>query len=294
MTKSPSLEMLTAILPLGAEIDVIHTPVRRLHPDGGHRAMELRMEFRRSGGLPYAAGGTASERKASERLADEWEAAGLVVCSRCRSRRVAWRLSDAADWALRSLAGDWPDPWGGLQTAMLCIDAHTKTGHTHESGFVPEVALLGMADWKAGPIDGRVYELESLLLPGLVRDLVRSGSDCYGRVGYLLTDRGRKWLESPPDPPDLSGVSYCSEASRQHFDAFMVALKRLDSEKPRLAAVYIPLSAGLWPEGKPAAPGVFSRAGKLRTVADYRRLTKRTGTAGRAAVDGPKRRRPVR
>lgn len=268
----PDLRPLTRIL---AECDAAFLPVRKLRDGARHSAFEVRQVYVERGGLVYTCGGSSADRKAAERQAGALEDAGLLEFVRARGRRAFVRLSSRGDWLAR--AHCWPSMartcgHEEMRVAMLCLAANHAAGYENE-GAVPEIALCGLEDWGPDAVD-RLQTVEEALAPGLLRGFVTSNADVGGRVAYLLTDSGRAWLDDPTLPPrDLP--KYSPEEGRRYTDEYVSAIKRLNSQSPTDGEIWIPLSAGLWPEGQPTAPSVLTVDGRPRSLTDFRRRSKR-------------------
>ena len=77
----------------------------------------------------------------------------VSVVPRRRGRRFAWKLTDAADWKLRSLCGLYG--FEPMIVAMLALREHQDRPHDSEDSIVPEIWLTGPEGWGT-PEGGRI------------------------------------------------------------------------------------------------------------------------------------------
>ena len=246
----PEADPLIALL---AQTDVLFEPLRG-DWNAAHAAEVCRHRdrYQKWGFRLEKVGGNEADRKQHERRLDRLEQTGLVLFIRHNGRRTHWRLTDPTDWKLRSLA-TWTD-WPEMMTMMLAIREQQDAGYSN-AGCVPEWSLAcgTLRRDKLSEKNKSRITLEELAAPALCRGLMTSWSDCYGAVGYRLTDEGRSYLDADPAPPDLQTVQYDPQANDlylEHLHMAREARKTLGGEKSHCA---VPLSAGDWPEDSEAA-----------------------------------------
>ena len=119
-----------------AETDATFEPTRDWsNPPNVVAIIERRGDFHRFG-LPIPKGGCSST--ARTRFADQMggvERSGRVIFHRTNGTRTHWRLSDAGDWRLRSLATGWR--FADVVTAMLALQELSDCGCTN-GNHVPD------------------------------------------------------------------------------------------------------------------------------------------------------------
>ena len=225
-----------------ADTDSLFTPFRG-SPASAWPSWFERRELYYSHGIAAVSSAAATDRKSAERHFDALEAAGWIHLSYLNGRRHI-RLSDDADWILRSLVCCrlLSCCWRHLQT----IAGLTDIGCSNE-GHVFELHILGIVSYGRRESKSEILGLEMFLLPALCRDFVRSHCDCDGRTGYILTEIGREsWPKIPEEPGDLPPLD---EQLSDRYDArFTAGLEdRKSWRSPHRHHLAIPLSAGLWP-----------------------------------------------
>ena len=246
-----------------AESDVIHEPIRNWADLQQVSAIaELRRDFRQFG-LPLARLGLDSvARKKVEQLRDLLEKSGAAIFHRTLGRRSHWRLSDATDWRIRSIATGWR--FSDCLTALLALRELTDCGCTNGK----HVGDWHLADATVKKNADRIHDVASILVPAAVRGWVSNWSDGQGRTGYRLTSAGRKFLDQPIKPP--VETDFEPAMGRTYLKAFDSAFKTLARLKPRHeSCVPIPLPAGDWPDSacRKHIPAIFDSRGNVRSPA---------------------------
>lgn len=246
---------------------------------------ERRREYRRYG-LPIrtAHSGDAAARKSQERWLARLEQTGVIQVGRQRGKRTHWRLSDNADWAFRSLAGQYG--FWQMVACMMCLDAHER-----RCRVVPadkpvnrhaEYQLVGCEprDEPSAETNRRCGDLAEMLLPALVRGWVTSASDMRGTTAYSLTTAGVAVVRNPEayDPDRTDWPDYDPAHDATYDEAFASTLDELERGKATPGHVFIFLSAGCWdwfeaPELRPFT--VFRRDGQQRSITSIERAYKR-------------------
>lgn len=242
-------EIRSELLDLLAEVDALFEPIRDWSSTRRNAAIiKARRQFHERG-IPFrTAGGTGSERTAATRAADELEATKLVVFSRRRGRRTTWKLSEAEDWRLR-----WWTHQAEVHEMALALFAVDVVSATLEGAICPEIRLTGGRGWDGEPSE-QLLGIEELLLPALVRDFVVSHSDHHGRVGYSLTDSGRKFLAGWKGETGALDETYHRRAAKAAHSRYCESLASARAELLERAHheavsnhIAIALSAGMWP-----------------------------------------------
>jgi hypothetical protein len=239
----PEIGVLVDIL---ADTDVLFTPVRTIDPIA---AVFQRRQLYGTAGVQCLAAGLDCDRKSAERRFAQLEDDGFLSVSMVGWRRHC-RLSDAADWCMRSLVAQFTldCSWPALAVIRDMADAGYGNG-----SFVLETAVLGI-DYGLPGTGEKLVMLELLLLPSLCRGLVDSEVDSGQHVAYRLTDAGRRALASsppvaPPDLPDFNQV-YID----RYDERFRARLKRRENWRSTIRGdLSIPMAAGCWPTLPPAA-----------------------------------------
>lgn len=239
----PEIGVLVDLL---ADIDVLHTPVRTIDPIA---AVFQRRQLYSTAGVPCLAAGLDTDRKSAERRFAQLEDDGFLSVSMVGWRRHC-RLSDAADWHLRSLVSQftldcsWP--------AMAVIDSMASAGFGN-GHFVLETTVLG-TDYGTPNVGEKLVMLELQLLPVLCRGFVESEVDSCQHACYRLTDDGRRALASSPPvaPPNLP--AFDQVFSDRYDERFRSRLRRREHWQSTVRGdLSIPMAAGCWPKLPPAA-----------------------------------------
>lgn len=237
------------LLDLLAETDALFEPIRDWSSTRRNAAIiKARRQFHERG-IPFrVAGGTGAERTAATRQADELERSQLVAFSRRRGRRTTWKLSDPEDWRLR-----WWTHQAEVHEVALALFAVDVVSATLEGAICPEIRLTGGRGWDGEPSE-QLLGVEELLLPALVRDFATSHSDRHGRVGYGLTDSGRKFLASWKGETGVVEKLYHRRAAKAAHARYCESLKAARAELIERAHheeasnhIAVALSVGMWP-----------------------------------------------
>jgi len=239
----PEIGVLVDLL---ADTDVLFTPVRTIDPIA---PVFQRRQIYATAGVPCLAAGLDTDRKSAERRFAQLEDDGFLSVSMVGLRRHC-RLTDAADWCMRSLIAtytvdcSWP--------AMSVIHAMAAAGYGCGS-FVLETTVLGVEYGLPG-VGEKLVMLELMLLPALCRGLVDSEVDSGGRVAYTLTDAGRLALASSPPVAPIGLPDFDQVHIDRYDERFRARLKRRDDWRSHIRGdLSIPMSAGCWPKLPPAA-----------------------------------------
>jgi hypothetical protein len=211
---------------------------------------EQRARFR-SHGLTLTMGGSALERKSGGRLLAELERKGLIRLEKHHGQHRGVALTDFGDDIARSFV-----PTNRVDQSFPALELIRATeklfrGRTN-AGFILEHDILEIESVDDGEpnLDPKPFlDFEDQCLPLLCRGLLESASDTEGRIGYRTTAAGREALlagppEAPTQLPDRN-----PELSQRFIDLYVAELAARESWIPdRHSSVWIPLSAGMWPE----------------------------------------------
>ena len=252
----PADDELLELVELLARTDATCWPFR-LHGSASYdayAAVRERIESLHASGLPIGASGeNAAGRKQRERRLDDLCKTGFLVAYVRGGRRIGFRLPIEAQEHLRWRALVKPtarESWPLLKRLASVPDSQRNGGH------VAETTLAG-CDYRDKKAGGRLWELERDITPLLAVGLVSWASDFAGRIGYALTDAGRRTMrKKPPPPPMLPKFAGAErvlgdrlhEAYLATFDA--VQAERATWQRQRREVVPIPLGAGSWPRSK--------------------------------------------
>ena len=255
-----------------AESDVIHEPIRDWTGTRRVAAIaELRADFRQFG-LPLARLGLDSvARKKVEQLRDLLEKSGAAIFHRTLGRRSHWRLSDATDWRIRSIATGYG--YFDCLAGLLALRELTDCGCTNGK-HVGDWHIAGGVTAPSKNAD-RIHDVASILAPAMARGWATNWSDIQGRNGYRLTASGRAFLDQPIKPP--VETTFEPAMGKAYLAAFDSAFKNLARLKPRHeSCVPIPLPAGDWSTRPKGIPAVFDSQGKIRSPGDMARAILRS------------------
>ena len=216
-------------------------------------------------GLPFHAGDSA---KQTERSTYRIEQTGVAIFSRSKGRQVAWRLTNAGDWQVRSLCG--LPGQSEMLTALWCIDAYENAVRDKDANAVDEEWLAGVRGCRTQAERNLLFELEFCVGPAAVRGLCVSQSDADGHAAYRLTPAGREYLDNPPAVDAVELPEPDDAAAEMFLDCLLEARKELANLKSE-PGIISRLSAGDWPE-RPAKkiPPVFLRDGSVCSLASMR------------------------
>jgi hypothetical protein len=239
----PEIGVLVDLL---ADTDVLFTPVRTIDPIA---PVFQRRQLYATAGVPCLAAGLDTDRKSAERRFAQLEDDGFLTVSMVGWRRHC-RLTDAADWCVRSLVGQFSIDCSF--PAMAVIDSMASAGYGC-GHFVLETTILGV-DYGQPGVGETLVLLELLLLPALHRGLIESEVDSGQHVAYSLTDDGRRALASSPPvaPPDLP--AFDQVFSDRYDERFRTRLRRREHWCSTIRGdLSIPMASGCWPVLPPSA-----------------------------------------
>ena len=243
----PDRAMLLGVL---ADVDALFEPIRSwsIRNPANAAIAERREDFRRLG-IQSQGGGAMATRQSHSRTLVDLEARGLVLITR-HNRSPYLRLTEAAEDHLRAIAG-LPLAIDSLRLIRLIVKL-TDAGVTN-TGFVCETAILGRDYDKLKSPD--LVRLENNMIPLLARDLLRSASDSAGRVGYLVTPRGRLFAKQRRRKDQASLDLGYDDAAARLYDQLMANARaeRCMWIPENSHEVAIPLSGGMWPRDPGAA-----------------------------------------
>jgi hypothetical protein len=181
------------LLELCAMIDAIHEPIRDYTAPRPGVVWELRRRFE-GGGVRWASEELSSAARKSAQRALEWLAgAGLVEVLRQAGRAAAVRLTDHGEAIARRLGGDFTSSDHALERLRQLADLIGKPG-AGVDGWIPEPLLCGVR-WGDPDSTADLSELQTDLLPALVRRWVDWRSSVHGHVWYRLTKAGEAVVE---------------------------------------------------------------------------------------------------
>ncbi|MAT71181.1 MAG: hypothetical protein CMJ58_16845 [Planctomycetaceae bacterium] len=224
-----------------AETDVLWTPLRfnDVGAEAAAAIVERRSQFRERG-LLLAIGGAQADRQQARRVILKLEADGLL-CLRGRGKKRSVCLTRRGDDFARSFC-----PTLRIDESWHLLE---RVGRLHaEFGTAKhllEQDILGIRDWDdATPL----LELEDLALPLLCAGLLDACGDTEGRVGYRVTNAGRKALLRMKPAPPIELPKPDANARKKFNELYVRGLderRRWRSTRP--SHVVIPASAGDWP-----------------------------------------------
>lgn len=206
----------------------------------------------RAAGLPFVVGGEDAARQSGARILAQLRRAGLLeVCGRGRHRGV--RLTLLGDWAARTMfcARTLPEAWPWL---VAIERARVEISDGTNAGFVNEWDVI-----EVGPRDERDLSGHDLCVDlddaaGVLQrhDLAEAMTDTCGSVGYRVSDAGRAALEAgEPKPPD-DLPAYRSDMADEFVELLTAEWRgRQNWRSEDGREVFVPLSAGMWPDRRP-------------------------------------------
>lgn len=256
------------LIRLLADTDAVFTPLRgRCDIRLAGCLLDARADFRRWG-LPLRRGGGDAERKSHERELDRLEKSGAVIFHRRSGFRVAWKLSDTADWITRHMVT--PHGFSEMLVVMFAIREHSDAGH-HNHGHVGDWHLALPAGDRLGAASCvRVAQVGDMAAAALARGYLSSWADGNGALGYRLTPEGREFLDDPK-PPAIDWPKFdeprWTAATAMYEARLAESIESLRMVKAAPRGLAIPLSCGDWPRRstRPTCPPVFCRSGKVRS-----------------------------
>jgi hypothetical protein len=203
---------------------------------------ERRQRYLAGLGVPFLIGGSGPERYRAHSELSKCIAAGWLVSvgsgkGRCCSLTLEGE-QHIAPLVARQVVGE-AEPW----TALEAVAAFTAEG-TVNAGFVCEVDCIGI-DYDHPDVRKLLLRLEDAVLPLLVAGLLDSSSDSQGRIGYRLTPAGRDALADGKPP-----LGKLPRVNNDLERVYASTLTNVVSDRDRWTGggVFVPLSAGCWPE----------------------------------------------
>lgn len=211
-------EILVRIL---AQTDALWLPCRTWSGDLPAVLGERRADYRRHGIAWHSGSAGSTEKKDVQRIRDRLVAEGhLVQFRRRESRTTSVRLTSDADYRIRHLVGL---PGRGEAMALMAKIRRYLRDHP-EAEACPEIRLTCGRGWGDDCLD-YLLDVESRLLPALVRGRVESETSTQGHCHYRLTGKG----PLPPEP--TATPSYDSAMAELYLDVFERSLLSLRSAK---------------------------------------------------------------
>ncbi len=200
---------------------------------------ELQRDFRRVG-LPWAVGGSVTERKNAEQQIADLRRAGLITSGgRTKARRV--RLTDR----------------GRAVAQVLCNVPNLSDGHRavcklltfgRAGELISELLPAGLRNYGEASYQAKLSDFQMIVLPAIIAEWVEAASDCHGRAAYRVTPEGEVAAQQPEPtcPPEIAN----DEMAAFFWAEYDAERERLLSARPSHPNEIgpIPLSAGLWDE----------------------------------------------
>lgn len=264
LTKPQKIRLVSIL----AELDAIWTPVRYSVDDSREStkagvAIFERRDRLHTNGIPLVIGGDERSRQAGHRELRGLVSRGLVrLLGYGKNRGVL--LTAEGESIARSMAPvrRMDEAWKWL-LAVADTQRHIVDPIPGANEFVMETQVVGIDGTAKGTVilDGTdpLSVLEDDCLPLFAAGLLDAHSDGEGRLGYAVTDKGRKAIAKgkPAKPRRLP--PYDSSIGQVYIERYAAAMDSRERWGPSHGnTVVIPLGCGDWPEVRPA--------GKPKTV----------------------------
>ena len=249
---SRHLEILVTI---EATTDALWTPMRcytdrsigPLLPADAMAAISERRERFLTHGVQFSSGGGGVVvQKQVERELNEMQAAGLLVVVAKYGRRTGVRLTALGDTLARYFSCNL---MLHESRPLLARIAELELAGCSLNGVVSELDIVRAYNYtpEAGP---KISSLDRDLIAAKVAGFVTDRIDMSARVFFHLTDAGRDFLDMPASAPELPEYEAKHEKwGHVYWDELRARLDGRPAWKAeQMALVFVPMSAGLWPE----------------------------------------------